>query len=553
MVTSSSSDWPTLFELFSASAEKYPDRPCFTAYDDERRSLTYSQARRKILAIAQALETSGIGAGDKVALTGANSPEWALAYFGILAAGAVVVPLDAQLRPEEALKLSQAGDCVALFADGAKFEFLKQGMKAPRGAWGLDADQTPSVATLEDLDAPLPPARSPADLAAILFTSGTTGQPKGVMLTHSNLTSDCLLAQSYMQLYPTDVFYALLPLHHSYTMLAVFIEAISVGAEVVFARKMAVTQVLKDLREAKVTMFLAVPMLFNKLLAGILDGVRKKGPVVYAIIRMLMAVSGFIKKTTGVNPGKSLFHGLLDKASLATLRICISGGGPLAPSVFRQYNQLGIDFVQGYGLTETSPILALNPIYAYRETSVGKVIPEVEIRILDPDETGQGEIAVRGPMVMQGYYQNPAATAAVLDADGWLRTGDVGRIDDANYLAITGRCKSLIVTEGGKNVYPEEIEFAFQLHGEVEQVLVRGFLIDAELRSEGIEALIYPTTEHLGKPEPELRHRFQKVIDQVNATLLPYQRISRFHLLEEPLEMTTTRKIRRVTSEGRAS
>lgn len=540
--------WPTLFELFSTSAAKYPDRPCFTAYDEARRSLTYAQARERMLAVAQSLVDAGVEAGEKVALTGANSPEWAMAYFGILAAGAVVVPLDHQLKPEEALKLALAGDCVALVADGAKFSFLQKGMPALKGSWGLDADQTPSLAGLNPAPHLIPVPRSSGELAAILFTSGTTGQPKGVMLTHANLTSDCLLAQTYMTLYSTDVFYALLPLHHSYTMLAVFIEAVSVGAEIVFARKLAVTQVLRDLREAKVTMFLAVPLLFNKLLAGILDAVKKKGLVVYGLVRFLMAVSGLIKKTTGINPGKTLFHSLLDQASLATLRICISGGGPLAPSVFRQYNQLGIDFVQGYGLTETSPILALNPVDRYKETSVGKILPEVELRILDPDETGQGEIAVRGPMVMQGYYQNPQATAEVLDADGWLKTGDVGRIDDENYLAITGRCKSLIVTEGGKNVYPEEIEFAFQLHGEVEQVLVRGFLLDVELRSEGIEALIFPAQEHQGKPEAELRPRFQKVIDQVNSTLLPYQRIARFHLLDEPLEMTTTRKIKRVAS-----
>ena len=536
--------WPSLVELFSASADKYPDRPCFTAYDDSRRSLSYSEAREKISAIAAALTSAGIEPGDKVALTGANSPEWALAWVGILAAGAVVVPLDHQLKPEEALRLAQAGDCGAFFADGAKFEYLQKQMKGLRGCWGLDADQEASVVALKPSKSALV-VRSSAELAAVLFTSGTTGQPKGVMLTHANLTSDCLLAQSYMELFPTDVFYALLPVHHSYTMLAVFIEAMSVGAEVVFARKMAVTQVLRDLKQAKVTMFLAVPLLFNKLLAGILDGVRKKGPLVSGLIRSLMAVSGFIKKTTGINPGKRLFHSLLDKASLATLRICISGGGPLAPSVFQQYNQLGLDFVQGYGLTETSPILALNPVARYKETSVGKVIPGVELRILDPDETGQGEIAVRGPMVMQGYYKNPEATRAVL-VDGWLHTGDVGRVDAENYLAITGRCKSLIVTEGGKNVYPEEIEFAFQLHDDVDQVLVRGFLLDAELRSEGIEALIYPSTEHQGKPEPEVRPRFQRVIDQVNANLLPYQRISRFHVLAEPLEMTTTRKIRRV-------
>jgi len=539
--------WPSLPELFAASAARFPDRPCFTAYDDGRRSLTYRQAQARIAAIARWLGASGVEPGQTVALTGANSPEWALAYLGILAGGAVVVPLDHQLKPEDALRLALAGDCVALFADGAKFAFLRSGIPGLKGAWGLDPDQGPSVAALDPEDGSLPPPRPSSELAAVLFTSGTTGNPKGVMLTHANLTSDCFLAQAYMPLFETDVFYALLPVHHSYTMLAVFIEALSVGAEVVFARKLAISQVLRDLREARVTMFLGVPMLFNKILAGILDAVKAQGPVVHGLIRGLMAVSGFVKKTTGLNPGKALFRTLLDKASLSTVRICISGGGPLAASVFRQYNQLGIDFVQGYGLTETSPILTLNPVDRYKETSVGRVLPEVELRILNPDETGQGEIAVRGPMVMQGYYRNPEATAAVLDADGWFRTGDVGRVDADDYVQITGRCKSLIVTEGGKNVYPEEIEFSFQLHPEVEQVLVRGFLLDEALRSEGIEALILPSQEHQGKAEDELRPRFQRVIDQVNAGLLPYQRIARFHILDKPLEMTTKRTIRRVS------
>ena len=552
MESSRSTAWPSLIELFSQTADRHPQRPCFTAYDETRRSLTYTQVRSLAAAVADELARAGVQPGDKVALTGANSPEWAVAWVGILAAGAVVVPLDHQSKPEEALRLAQAGDCVAFFADGAKFEYLRSRGEAFRGAWGLDPDQSPSVAALEPSSSALV-SRPSSELAALLFTSGTTGQPKGVMLTHANLTSDCLLAQGNLEIFFSDVFYALLPIHHSYTMLAVFIEALSVGAEVVFARKMAVTQVLRDLKQARVTMFLAVPMLFNKLLAGILVGVRKKGPVVYGLIRFLMAVSGALKKTTGVNPGKKIFHALLDQASLATVRICISGGGPLAPSVFRQYNQLGIDFVQGYGLTETSPILALNPVAHYKETSVGKVIPGVELRILDADETGQGEIAVRGPMVMQGYYKHPEATRAVLDPDGWFRTGDVGRVDADNYLTITGRCKSLIVTEGGKNVYPEEIEFAFQLHDEVEQVLVRGFVLNPELRSEGIEALIYPSTEHQGKPEDDLRPRFQHIIDQVNATLLPYQRIARFHLLGEPLEMTTKRTIKRSAAEGVAS
>jgi len=534
--------------MFATTVDRHPDRPCFTAYDDARRSLTYRQARDRVAALAQALGRAGVGPGDKVALTGANSPEWALAYLGVLAVGAVIVPIDHQLRADEALRLYEAGECTAFFADGAKFAFLQERIPGARLAWGLDADQSPTVAGLAPSDGLLPAFRPSSDLAALLFTSGTTGNPKGVMLTHANLVSDCLLAQAHMRLYPTDVFYALLPIHHSYTMLAVFLEALSIGAEVVFARKMAISQVLRDLREAQVTMFLGVPMLFNKILGGILDGVRKKGPVVYGLIRALMAVSGVIKKFTGINPGKRLFKALLDQASLSSIRICISGGGPLAPSVFRQYNQLGLDFVQGYGLTETSPILTLNPVEHYKETSVGKILPEVEIRLLDADETGQGEIAVRGPMVMQGYYKNPEATAAVLSPDGWFRTGDVGRVDAEGYVAITGRCKSLIVTEGGKNVYPEEIEFAFQLHGEVEQVLIRGFVLDAALKTEGIEALLYPAQAWQGKPEAEVRPLFQRIIGQVNQNLLPYQMISRFTVLTEPLEMTTKRTIKRAPS-----
>ena len=208
------------------------------------------------------------------------------------------------------------------------------------------------------------------DVAAILFTSGTTGTPKGVMLTHNNLVSDVYLAQGNMRIYPTDVFYAILPIHHAYTMLAVLLEATGVGAAVVFGKKLVVSQILKELKQGRVTMFLAVPMLFNKMLAALMKGVREKGIAVYGLIRLMMAISGFIKRTTGRNIGKRMFGFLLSRLSLDTNRICICGGGPLPASTFRMFNELGIDFVQGYGLTETSPITHLNPVEAYREASV---------------------------------------------------------------------------------------------------------------------------------------------------------------------------------------
>jgi long-chain acyl-CoA synthetase len=292
-------------------------------------------------------------------------------------------------------------------------------------------------------------------------------------------------------------------------------------------------------------------MLFNKVLMGILKGVKAKGPLVYGLIRTLMALSGFVKKVFKVNPGKKLFHSVLDKASLASNRICISGGGPLAPSIFRQYNQLGIDFIQGYGLTETSPIVTLNPVEHYKETSVGKVLPQVLMKILDADERGVGEIVIKGPMVMKGYYKMPKETAAVFTGDGWFKTGDLGYLDDENYLYLTGRAKNLIVTEGGKNVYPEEIENEFQLYDEVDQILVRGYQMDIKMKIEGIEALVYPNLEvfkdALGLPAAKdaIVARIEAIVAEVNQRMLPYQRIERVLVLDEPMEMTTTKKIKR--------
>jgi long-chain acyl-CoA synthetase len=544
-------EWPTLPEMFRITTKRYGERPCFTVYEgDERISLTYAEALQKIEALARWLHAQGIRKGDKVAVTGKNSPEWAVAYLGILFAGAIVVPIDYQLKQEEIERLLKTADVSILFVDEEKYgRFIEQ-----PGQLKTIIPLKKGVGTyIYDLDGPAANIEQAVetDLAAILFTSGTTGNPKGVMLTHKNFVSDCYIAQSNLNIYHTDVFYALLPIHHSYTMLAVFIEALSVGAEIVFGKRIVTKAILKDLKEAKVTMFLGVPMLFNAVLNGIMKGIKAKGPIVYGLIRILMSISGFIKKVFKVNPGKKMFHSILDKASLSSIRICISGGGPLAPSIFKQYNQLGIDFVQGYGLTETSPIIALNPTEHYKETSVGKVLPLTDLRILDPDEQGIGEIIVKGPMVMQGYYKMPEETRETFTEDGYLKTGDLGYLDSENYLYLTGRAKNLIVTEGGKNVYPEEIENEFQLYGEIDQILVRGYLIDAKMKTEGIEALVYPNQEAFKdsvgalKPKEEIKQRIEAIIAEVNQRLKSYQKIKRVIVLDEPMEMTTTKKIKR--------
>jgi long-chain acyl-CoA synthetase len=542
--------WPTLPEMYKITVSRFPERACFTVYEPDRISLNYSEALKKVEAVARWLYSKGIRRGDRVAVTGKNAPEWTVAYLAILFAGGVVVPIDYALKNEETDLLIKTAGARILFVDEEKFEYYTGKPAGLEEVISLKQELGTYIYDLDGQQAEIEQAVE-TDLAAILFTSGTTGNPKGVMLTHKNLVSDCYLAQGTpLIILPTDVFYAILPIHHSYTMLAVFIEAISVGAEIVFGKKMVTTQILKDLKEAKVTMLLGVPMLFNKVLAGIRRGLKAKGPVVFGIITFLMSISGCIKKVFKVNPGKKMFKAVLDKASLSSIRICISGGGPLAPSVFRKYNQLGIDFVQGYGLTETSPIVAINPVEQYKETSVGRTCPGVDMKILNPDERGIGEVLIKGSMVMLGYYNMPEETAASFTPDGYLKTGDLGYLDKENYLYLTGRAKNMIVTESGKNVYPEEIENEFQLFEEIDQVLIRGYILDEKLKTERIEALIHPNPEFKNvKGETpsaqETKVRMDEIIAEVNQRLQSYQKINKLQILDKPMEMTTTKKIKR--------
>jgi len=546
-----SGEWPTLPEMFNITVERFPKNKCFTTFDPNYVSFTYEEALDRIQKTAAVLVEHGVKPGDRVAVTGKNSPEWAIAYMGILYAGGVVVPLDYQLHKKEVENLMEFSDAKVLFIDEEKYDSVETG--------GIEqislSPQKPNY-ILE-----LQPSKQAAggfsscsedDLAAIMYTSGTTGKPKGVMLTHKNLVSDCYLAQGELSISNEDVFYALLPIHHSYTMLAVFIEGMSVGAEIVFAKRLVIKQILADFKQGQVTMFLGVPMLFNKLIKGIMQGIRKKGILVYGLMRFLMGVSGLIKKLFHVNIGKKLFGKVLEQVSLEHNRICISGGGPLPSSTFRRFNQLGIDFVQGYGLTETSPIVALNPVEHYKEDSVGRMIAGTDTAIDSPDERGRGEILLKGPMIMQGYYKNEEATKEAFTKDGFFKTGDMGYLDKENYLYLTGRKKSMIVKAGGKNVYPEEIEDHFQLYEEVEQILVRGYIVDEKERSEDIEALVYPNLEYFkanGAPTEdewkEIKKRINTVVAEVNKELLPYQRIQRVEVLREPMEMTTTKKIKR--------
>lgn len=548
-------EWPTLPEMFSITAERYPNRPCFTDFVPERVTRNYTEVLQNVKKLANWLAVSGVTKGSHVAVTGKNSSEWATVYMATLFAGATIIPIDYGLHEPEIENLLKTAKPLFFFVDEEKYEYFRN---HPNGTkiFSLSPKYPETyVYNLESKDTATITPATEMDTAAILFTSGTTGIPKGVMLSHRNLVSDCYIAQTHLELVYTDVFYALLPIHHAYTMQAAFIEPMSVGAEVVFGKTMAVTRMLKELREGKITILLGVPLLFNKLLAGILKGIKDKGPVVNGIMHFLMGLSYFIKKVFKVNPGKKLFKAVLEKASISTLRIAICGGGPLAASVFKVYNELGINFIQGYGLTETAPIIALNPVDNFKVESVGRYfVSHMEMKILDPDAEGIGEVVVKGPMVMKGYYNMPTETAEVFTEDGWFKTGDLGKLDSEGYLYLAGRAKNLIVTEGGKNVYPEEIENQFQLITDIEQITVQGYIMDEATKSEGIEALIYPSDDLLNRLQVQrgdvegsavVRETIEGIVAEVNKKLQPYARISRITLLKEALEMTTTKKVKR--------
>ena len=546
--------WPTLPEMVSITTERFPDNKVFTAFEPEYISLTYKELNDIVKKVAGHLINIGIKKGDKIGLTGKNSPEWGVAYLATLYAGGIIVPINYQLNKKEILHIAKLADIKVVFIDEEKYDDFNMAKYDLSAKISLSPNKPNYIMDIKlNKSAKLPKLKED-DLAAILYTSGTTGIAKGVMLTHKNFVSDCFLAQTYMKLYPTDIFYALLPLHHSYTMTAVFWESLSVGAEIVFGKRIASKQILFDLKHGKVTMFLGVPVLFNKLLKGILKGIREKGVFIYGLINVLMGISGFFKKAFKINLGHWLFKPILKKASIDRIRICISGGAPLASSTFKKYNQFGIDFVQGYGLTETSPIITLNPPDHYKESSVGKVLPKVDMRIFDPDTKGIGEILVKGPIVMQGYYENESATKEIFTEDGYLMTGDEGYLDKDNYLFLTGRKKTLIVTEGGKNVFPEEIEDKFQLYDEIEQILVRGFIKDKKMKTEDIEALVYPSKEYFNELEKKekikvgdqyIENKINTIIKEVNDDLVIYKKIKRVKILSESMEETTTRKIKR--------
>lgn len=551
--------WPTVPELFLMSESKYANNTAFSVFElDKKKTISYKEAKEYIFNIASYLRDKGIKKGDKVALNGKNSPEWALSYFGILTAGAVVVPIDNQLKIERVMMLSEFADVKFVIAD---FDVLEK-MKNRANDWynkllgfGLLKGNSPDYVKVTAMKSENPLTDrvevKDTDIAAILFTSGTTGNEKGAMLTHANLVSNVYQAANGMGVDEHDVLYALLPLHHSYCCTAVLLETIRHGAECLFGHGIVVSKMIADMKMGKVTVFMGIPLLYNKVIAGIFAKVKQKGAFTYGLIKTLMAINGFFKTKFGKAPLRGFFNKkILSQVGLDHSKLLICGAGPLSPTVFKQYQQMGLDFLQGYGLTETSPIVTLNPPEHFKVDSIGRILPFIDMKIADKDSEGVGEIRVKGPNVCLGYYKDEENTKELFDNDGYLRTGDLGYVDNENYVYLKGRKKNIIVTEGGKNVFPEEIEDMFQLYAEVEQILIRGFQQKKDVPCECIEAVIYPSKEFYkdkNMSQEDIKKDIERIISLVNKELVGYKKIEKLTIVDEPMEMTTTKKIKRAT------
>lgn len=552
-------------DMLAQSATEYGPSPCLIARDTQPdRVITYEELWRRVHGLAHGLAALGVGFQDRCAILGPNSPEWGMAYLSISTAGAICVPLDSMLTENEIRHLLSNAQVKVAFVAPKFLDFVCNTHKDFPGPKHVVLLSTSSEAPtgilsmqglIEKGKTHKKPLPKPAldDVAAILYTSGTTGKPKGVMLTHGNIISDVAACYSAVQI-GQERFLSVLPMHHTFECTAGFLLPIYSGSSITFARSLKSNQILEDLRASKATVMLGVPLLFQKMLDGIYKAIERKPFVQRQAFNAIMKAVKAAEKLGNHRLGIKLFKALREKAGLGSLRLMVVGGAPLMPHVPVEFRRLGFTMLQGYGLTEASPVLTFNRGLNAPPESIGKPLPGVKVRIIDPDTNGVGELAFNGPMIMKGYYNNPEATAEVLsrdeNGDVWLHTGDLGFQDANGLLYVSGRAKNLIVTAAGKNVYPEEIEAELNMSPFILESMVYGQR--TEQNEEEVRAVIVPNYEEIGRhlavskmTEQAVQELISKEVKKVNQRLASYKKIKGFILVEEELPKTSTRKIKR--------
>lgn len=551
----------TLREMLDGSVKLFANDAAFLVKTEEGgpyKPITYTQFRDDVNAMGTALMDLGLANG-RIAIISENRYEWAVTYLATVNGTGIVVPLDKELPVSELKSLLLRSKADAVFYSAAKTGDVESiAGEVPNLKYRISMDigeSTESVYSYQALlkkgyelvqngnrsfiDAPI----DKEVMSILLFTSGTTDKSKAVMLSHRNIASNLMDMCSMLYIGPDDVFLMLLPLHHTYACTCGFLCQIYRGCTIAFCE--GLRHIVKNLKESKTTILLGVPLILEAMYKRIWDQAAKD-PKLLKKLKLGLKISKTLK-AVGIDIRRKLFKTIIENFGGA-IRMFISGGAAIDPQVIQGFQDFGIACLQGYGLTECSPIIALNRNCDYNNASAGLPVPNTEIRIDSPNEEGIGEIIAKGPNIMLGYYENEEATREVI-VDGWFHTGDLGYMDKEKFVYITGRKKNVIVTKNGKNIYPEEIETLLSRSPFVSECLVYG----KEGMGTGevdVAADIYPdiekVKEELGEENPskdQIRLLLDKEVLKVNKSLELYKYIRYFTVRDMEFEKTTSKKI----------
>lgn len=553
----------TLKDMLDSSAEIFSSRTAFLIKTEEGgpyKPITYSNFRDDVNAFGTALIDLGLFNG-RIAIISENRYEWTVTYLAAVNGTGIVVPLDKELPVSElkSLLIRSKADAV-VFSSGKSADVESIAGEIPNLKYliSMDSDEKKdSVYSYKELiskgyelinagnrkfiDADI----DKYAMSILLFTSGTTDKSKAVMLSHHNICSNLMDMCSMLFIGEDDVFLMLLPLHHTYACTCGFLCQIYRGCTIAFCE--GLRHIVKNLKESKTTILLGVPLILEAMYKRIWDQASKE-PKLLKKLKLGLKISKVLR-AAGIDIRRKLFKQIIDNFG-GNIRMFISGGAAIDPQVIQGFQDFGIHCLQGYGLTECSPIIALNRNCDYNNRSAGLPLPHTEIKIDNPNEEGIGEIIAKGPNIMLGYYENEEATKEAI-IDGWFHTGDLGYMDSDKFVYITGRKKNVIVTKNGKNIYPEEIETLLGRSPYVSECLVYGKEGEGTGEIE-VAAEIYPDMEKIReelKTENPTEEQIRKLIDnevhKVNKSLVLYKYIRYFSIRDVEFEKTTTKKIKR--------
>jgi long-chain acyl-CoA synthetase len=559
---------PTFYDRFLECEERWPNNVALELQcNDQIESCTYADLRRMAESVGRWIGENQFARGSRLAIVADNHPCWVATYLGIIASGCTVVPLDTALHADQLAKLVQDSGSSVLFCDAKHAGIAREAVAdLDVGLVLMDPARTANHSTEQRWLGNLPaifeggpgnfqPAPSRAeDIASLLYTSGTTADPKGVMLTHANFLGEVEAVFNWVEIGPSDALLGVLPMFHVLAQMANLLLPLVRGSRVVYLETLNTTELLRALRDRNITAFAVVPQFFYLIHQRIFEEIKKRGALTQRLFKTLVGLNRNLRRF-GFNAGPILF-GKIHQTLGAQMRYLVTGGSRFDPAIARDFYDLGIDVLQAYGLTETTAAVFANSPGNNVIGSVGKAMKGVEAKIVDyrPDEDGgpaTGEVVLRGSVVMKGYWNRPDATAAVL-RDGWFYTGDLGHFDVDRNLFLTGRKKEVIVLSNGKNIYPEEVEAHYLKSPYIKELAVIGIEGKPGEGGDRLHAVIVPNFDVLRQKKivnakEVIRFDIESLSQQIAST----KRIGSYEIWQEDLPRTTTRKIKRFEVEKR--